>query len=342
MGGVDEIVGYAPDDADGRRALAVAAAVSTSATVPAGWQVVRIRDSAAPPGALAVKTDRTAEAEAPLLDLVATLFAEQLKRAGLLRAQTSALLDRLVSDPEFAARRARHDAGALGLTLADAYWPAVLRWDIAGTPAPVVDRIHREATRLVNGGLTATFVTRMVLLHPEGDPFPWFERVVGRVRGVAPASGAHAIAAEQAVALAELSSEVIKLDGLCGLGPRPETDRLVVSERQYALDRLLRRVCGTAEAQRFVEDRLGPLIAWDRQHHSDLLRVLEAALDFPRHDQAARRCYMHRNTFRHRLRLARHVLGDAPDDPDGRLAIHVALKLRGALGRRAGTPEGGA
>jgi purine catabolism regulator len=85
-----------------------------------------------------------------------------------------------------------------------------------------------------------------------------------------------------------------------------------------------------------VEDCLGPLIAWDREHGSDLLRVLEAALDFPRHDRAASRCFMHRNTFRHRLRQATELLEDDLSHPDVRLAVHVALKLRHAVDAETG------
>ena len=60
-----------------------------------------------------------------------------------------------------------------------------------------------------------------------------------------------------------------------------------------------------------------------------------AALDFPRHEKAASRCFMHRNTFRHHLRQATDVLGDDLSDPDVRLAVHVALKLRHVLTMQA-------
>jgi DNA-binding PucR family transcriptional regulator len=199
-----------------------------------------------------------------------------------------------------------------------------------------MERFHREARSLTSGGLTATLGDRIVLLHPGGDGAcgaqSWFEQVVERVRAVAPTSGAHAIAAEAAVELGALSVEVGKLDHLRGLAARAGKDRPVVSAREYALDRLLEQILASPEAQRFVEDRLGSLIAWDRERGSDLLRVVEAALDFPRHDQAASRCYMHRNTFRHRLRLAMQVLGDGLEDPGARLAVHLALKLHRALG----------
>ena len=75
-------------------------------------------------------------------------------------------------------------------------------------------------------------------------------------------------------------------------------------------------------------DQIGALLAWDGERHGDLLTVLEAALDYPQHEQAANRCYMHRNTFRQRLQMATQVLGHDLEDPDVRLATHVALKLR--------------
>ena len=40
---------------------------------------------------------------------------------------------------------------------------------------------------------------------------------------------------------------------------------------------------------------------------------------------------MHRNTFRHRLHQTAEVLGATLDDPDERLAVHVALKLQRLL-----------
>jgi hypothetical protein len=43
---------------------------------------------------------------------------------------------------------------------------------------------------------------------------------------------------------------------------------------------------------------------------------------------------MHRNTFRHRLREAEALLGDDPSDPDARLAVHVALRLRKLINGR--------
>jgi PucR family transcriptional regulator, purine catabolism regulatory protein len=111
------------------------------------------------------------------------------------------------------------------------------------------------------------------------------------------------------------------------LGPRRD-DAPVLQAEQFALDRLLSQSVDRRAAGAFVDEQLGPLLAYDAEHGGDLAHVLEAGLDFPRHDVAARRCFMHRNTFRHRMRMATSVLGRDLDDPDVRLAVHLALKLR--------------
>jgi DNA-binding PucR family transcriptional regulator len=151
----------------------------------------------------------------------------------------------------------------------------------------------------------------------------WIEQVVAVARTMS-AVGARAVVADQEVALSDLHAHVARLARLCArAGPAPPVTRA----RQHALDDLLSESVAAAEAQRFVDDLLGAVIAWDHDHHSDLIRVLEAALDHSRHDVAAQRCFMHRNTFRHRLGKVRDLLGDDLTDPDTRLAVHVALKL---------------
>jgi hypothetical protein len=321
-------LGCAPHDDDGQRALAVAeAAARTGLIAPPGWRIVPISGGAFELGFLAVG----AAADPALLDLVVALLAEQLHRGELLRAQVAAFVRRLVSEPEFGVPRARREAADLGLVLADAYWPAVLAWRNAAPRAHAVEAIERAA-----GGDAALTVRRaagMVLLHPGAPEVAraWFERVVACARRLAPAAGAQAVAADACVELSMLSARVSELEALSRLGPRAE-ELPVLSARQYALDRLLMHTVAYQESRTFVLEQIGSLISWDRDHRGDCLTVLEAALDYPLHEQAAHRCYMHRNTFRHRLRVATEILGHDLEDPDVRLATHVALKLRKALG----------
>jgi sugar diacid utilization regulator len=262
-----------------------------------------------------------------MLEPIVALLGEQLLRAELRRDQTEALLRHLVSQP-VGVQRPRAQAAALGLALPDAYWPAVVAWH-DGLPSPTeLDGIVRAARRLVRGSAAVSVQDRLVLLHPAGAPaadvLGWVERVVALAQATAPARDVRAVAADHQVALGDLRDQVTRLARLCAHGaPAPRVTRA----RQHALEGLLSESVDPAEARRFVDDLLGALIAWDREHRSDLRRVLEAALDFPRHDLAAQRCFMHRNTFRHRLQRARDLLGEDLDDPQTRLAVHVALKL---------------
>jgi sugar diacid utilization regulator len=341
VGTSGEALAHAPDDENGCRALTVATTAATTGEVaPSGWMVMPIDHASYRMGFLAVAVNgESGETSWPLLELLATLLGEQLKRAALLRTQRMAFVRRLVSDTRMDGARARHEAPALGLGLAAAYWPAVLAWR-SPAPAPdLVEAVDREVSRLVSRGLTAILDAQMiVLLHPCDDgassPFEWFEQAVRRARSASPASHAQAIAAEGPVELDELSAHIANLACLRGFVACAKHDQPVVSARHYALDRLLGENVATPTARSFVRDRVGLLITWDQEHHTDLLDVLEAALDFPRHDQAASRCFMHRNTFRRRLRQATQVLGDSLEDADVRLAVHVALKLRRAPGVR--------
>ena len=281
-------------------------------------------------------------AQERLLDLVVALLADQLQRRLLLQAHTTAFVQRLVSAPAVGAPCARRDAAELGLALAETYWPAILAWRGTAPRAEVVECVAGEARGTAEGSLAAMLDGRMVLLHPAGDRddrgriLQWLEHIVGRARRIAPSSRPQAIAAEGSVGLGELSARVGELEGLWQLGPRAEEEKKpVLSARDFALDRLLQRSADAREARDLVECQLGPLIAWDHAHRTDLLTVLEAGLDYPRHDHAAVRCFMHRNTFRHRYNQATEILDQSLEDPDARLAVHVALKLRKVLARPA-------
>jgi sugar diacid utilization regulator len=343
-----ESLGCAPEGSEGRRALAVARAAACNRLVGAvGWSIVPIRRVSSL-GFLAIGARQAGDAETQaLLDVLPELIAEQLHRVELLRAHQEAFVRRLVSDPRFGAPEARHEAGELGLELADAYWPAIVAWHATAPPLPVVERLARDALSRAHGSLAALLPRRIVLLHPvrgagadRAETDAWLTQVVAQARTLAPSFPAQAIVGEAAVELAGVSTQVAELDAFRRLGPRAESSGTVVPARAYALERLFWDNLDVVAARRFVDEQLERLTTWDREHRTDLLSVLEAALDFPRHDQAASRCFMHRNTFRHRLQQAGEVLGTTLEDPDERLGVHVALKLHRLLA--ASTPDEGA
>jgi sugar diacid utilization regulator len=342
-GPAGEALGRAPADETGDRALAIARAAATSRLVaPPGWSIVGVaRPSCSPLGYLAVgEQDGRAGSNGELVELVTTLLADQLQRVALLRGRTSELLRRLVSDSDVGPARARREAAGCGLVLADAYWPAILGWRGRAPRPEVTDAIDREARTAASGALSVVVAERTVLLHPNDGAggssaaLDWFREVAGGALRLAPTARPQVIVGERELGLGELSSGIAELGALWAMGPRAEDDQPLVSVRHYALDRFLAWTADNPEASEFVRQQIGPLIAWDRQHRSDLLTVLEAGLDAPRHDAAAARCFMHRNTFRHRFRHATTILGDPLEDPEVRLAVHVALKLRRILAPR--------
>jgi sugar diacid utilization regulator len=202
----------------------------------------------------------------------------------------------------------------------------------------VLDALRIHAKRLEPDSVWIPRGTAVALLHPHrgsGDEatraHAWFEAVVTGARRLAPASGAQAVAAAAPAPLALLGGRLRGLADLSELQSDAGRERPVVNEREMPLQRLLRDHLDRAGAAAFLDELLGRLDAWDREHRSGLLQVLEAALDYPAHEEAAQRCFMHRNTFRRRLRRAVEILGVSLDDPDMRLALHVALKLRGLV-----------
>jgi sugar diacid utilization regulator len=321
-------LGCAPPDGDGARALAVAeAAARTGLVAPPGWEIVRVQRSTAALGFLAIGQGRNrAVGGVVSVELVARLLAEQIERRELARAHRADFVRRIVREPVPSPAEARRQAADMGFALAAAYWPALLAWRHVPPKPEAVEAIARHATA-VPGALAVGLAGRLVLLHPAGEPPAWFETAAEHARGLSPAGGAQAVAAGRPVGLARLSEAVAELEALWRLGPRRD-DAPVLRAEQFALDRLLSGSIDHRAASAFVDEQLGPLLAYDAEHGGDLAHVLEAGLDFPRHDVAARRCFMHRNTFRHRMRLATSVLGRDLDDPDVRLAVHLALKLR--------------
>jgi DNA-binding PucR family transcriptional regulator len=101
----------------------------------------------------------------------------------------------------------------------------------------------------------------------------------------------------------------------------------VVWARRYSLACLLETL-DPRQASAFIDAQLAGLQAYDREHGTNLQRVLELALDHDDRNTAARAAFMHRNTFRRQLRKALELVDVDLACPEERLALHLALKMR--------------
>ncbi|MDA8216675.1 MAG: helix-turn-helix domain-containing protein [Dehalococcoidales bacterium] len=101
---------------------------------------------------------------------------------------------------------------------------------------------------------------------------------------------------------------------------------------ELGLYRLLFNIKAREELQAFHDEMLGRVIDYDRRNNAELLSTLAAyfaARNSP--TEAAERMHLHRNTFLYRLHRIREITGLDLDDPETRLSLHLALRIRETL-----------
>jgi DNA-binding PucR family transcriptional regulator len=98
--------------------------------------------------------------------------------------------------------------------------------------------------------------------------------------------------------------------------------------------RLIFHLADNPELRAFQRDVLGPLESSDSVRRSEFVRTLDAFLRAGgNHMRAARDLNVHRNTLIYRLERIQELLGGADlEDPEMRLNLQLALKIRAALG----------
>ena len=88
-----------------------------------------------------------------------------------------------------------------------------------------------------------------------------------------------------------------------------------------------------AELQRFYEETVAPLVAYDDQYETDLVQTLETFLDADGNVAGtAQRLFTHRHTIRYRLERVRDLTGLDVASTDGRERLGLGLKAMRVLG----------
>jgi sugar diacid utilization regulator len=92
--------------------------------------------------------------------------------------------------------------------------------------------------------------------------------------------------------------------------------------------RMLSSVTDPADIEGFMNEQLGPLLEYDKQHHSSLLLTLARYFDSGcNYDEAAAMLSVHRNTLKYRVKRIGELLGRDPQDGEARLDLHLAIKI---------------
>lgn len=82
----------------------------------------------------------------------------------------------------------------------------------------------------------------------------------------------------------------------------------------------------------FVEQELGPLLAYDENHNAELVRTLDAYLQANgSKSTAAQRLHLQRRSVYYRLTRIEELLGHSIDHPARRVQLYVALRGRELL-----------
>jgi len=88
-----------------------------------------------------------------------------------------------------------------------------------------------------------------------------------------------------------------------------------------------------AELQRFYAETVEPLVAYDEQYETDLVRTLEAFLEADGNVAGtAQRLFTHRHTIYYRLERVRELSGHDVGSSDGREKLSLGLKAMRVLG----------
>jgi DNA-binding PucR family transcriptional regulator len=97
---------------------------------------------------------------------------------------------------------------------------------------------------------------------------------------------------------------------------------------QLGIYRLLCTIGDMQHLMEFARDVLGPLLHYDTQHRTDLVRTLSVYLQHHgSHKQSARIMHLHTNTVAYRIARIETITGLDLSDPDNRLIAHVAVKI---------------
>ena len=227
------------------------------------------------------------------------------------------------------ATRARRTARSLRAR--QSYRACLLSWAGGGPSEALIDRMRRAAVEWDRRSvLLSVDRDAQALLVPENAPGPpdrlrvlaAVRSVIGAVRAVRPEAEIRAVVGDRVTSRERLPLVAARMRRLARYGGEE-----VVWARPQSLARLLETI-DPRQTAAFVEGQLAFLRAYDREHGSNLQRVLELALDHENRNAAARAAFMHRNTFRRQLARALELIDVDLSCPEERLALHLALKMR--------------
>ena len=102
----------------------------------------------------------------------------------------------------------------------------------------------------------------------------------------------------------------------------------VVQFSSLGVYQLLVQLEETPVVRHFTDQVIGPLVDYDEQHNSSLVKTIDAYFDHHGNiSQTAESLFIHRNTLLYRLDRIQELTGHDLNQANMRLALHLSLKL---------------
>jgi sugar diacid utilization regulator len=320
----------------------------------AGVDTIELRVADAPVGQLRMRTRSTPGPA--LVRLVTTLVASEVERV---RAPARASQDRSsaflrsvlsgeLSDPDEIVAR----ASELGVDLVSGASVLVARAHVhvtteEGWRARVLATAERGARAVVATSIAASAeresgAAEVVVLVPSGDDAVAKRAAEGVLRELQTGLPGHTFALGRSrVARDPLDLHRAGNEALLAVNvAEGDEERPLLAFEQTGAYRLLLSAMSEdpAELQRFYAETVEPLVAYDEQYETELVRTVEAFLDNDGNVAGtAQKLFTHRHTIRYRLERVRELSGLDVGSTDGREKLSLGLKAMRVLGVAAPT-----
>ncbi|HVL31073.1 MAG TPA: helix-turn-helix domain-containing protein [Solirubrobacteraceae bacterium] len=314
-----------------------------------GVETIELRVADAPVGRLRMRA--RGEPGPALVRLVTTLVASELERVraparASQEASTAflhAVLDRELDDAEAIVARARDlgvdvTAGASVLVArARAHGPTDEGWR-----ARVLASAERGARAVVPTAIAApprheSGAAEAVVLVAGGDDALARRAAEGVLRELQESLPGQSLAVGRSrVAIDPLDLHRAGNEALLAVNvAQGGEDQPLLAFEQTGAYRLLLSAMSEdpGELQRFYAETVEPLVAYDRQYETELVRTVEAFLDNDGNVAGtAQKLFTHRHTIRYRLERVRELSGLDVGSTDGREKLSLGLKAMRVLG----------
>lgn len=249
------------------------------------------------------------------------------------RTIITGIIDRAYSDPEEALVRARavgvslSGRGLIGLVLRlrDSRAGLAAQAELADTAEEAARACRELRVPALVGSLDEVRVGILLALPDDSDEDAYLRRLAERLRERV-STPAVLAAGSRTDGIREVRRSFLEARQVGDVALRQSGDQLFYRLPDVHLRGLLHLFSDDERLQTYVERELGPLLAYDDRHGSDLTEMLRCYLSAGRNKAlAATTAHLSRPAFYERLRRISHVLNVDLDSVETCLSLHVAL-----------------